>query len=231
MDDNLKTIKDRIGKLLNLANNSGATEAEAETAMEMASALMLKYNIQVTVDNETDHVTVTQGGITMEGFAEAWHVTCASAAATLYICKVVRYPNYGVRFVGRPESIDACEQTYKYLIEQVEAQYKINLPRGMTKSDRAEYRRTFKFACSQRVYSRASKIIEQFRNNDAKALEYTGSKALVVVQSIDIQIKECQAFMDTLDLRKARSVSRRSGSGTHDGFKAAEKVNLNRKLG
>lgn len=228
MDNN---IKEKIKKLLNLGNNAGATEAEAERAMEMASALMLKYNITIEVDADTDQIKVMQSGIAMEGFSEAWHTTLASAAATLYACKVIRYPNYGVRFVGRADSIDATEQTYRYLIEQVETQYKLNLPRGMTKSDRAEYRRTFKFACSQRVWTRAQKIMEQFRNNDAKALEYTGSRALVIVASIDKQLKECQEFMDTLDLKKARSVTRRMGSGTHDGLKAAEKVNLNRKLG
>lgn len=223
-------IKERIKKLLNLANNAGATEAEAARAMEMASALMMKYNI--TIDPDTEEAKVTSGPLTGQYFTDMWHITLASAATYLYMCKIIRYPNTGVKFIGRPDNIDACEQTWYYLIEQVEALYKLNLPRGMSKSDRAEFRRTFKFACATRVYSRAQQIMQQFRSNDAKALEYTGSKALVVVQTIDAQLKECETFMAKQfpDLTPMRSGNRKTGSGTLAGFRAAEKVNLNRKV-
>lgn len=229
----MSDIKDRIRKLLNLANDKGATEAEAESAMAMASALMLKYNITID-ESKGEDTTITAGDIVgaEQGFSEMWHMNLASAAAYLYMCKNIRYRDYGTKFIGRPDNIDAAEQTWFYLIKQVEQQYKIHLPKGMTKAERSEYRRTFKYSCSIRVYNRAVDIMQQFRNNDAKAIEYTGSRALVLVATIDQQLKECREFMDKEfpDLKKGRNVARKVGSGSHDGYKAGEKVKLNHAL-
>ena len=47
MDSTTDSIIKRIKKLLTLANNSGATEAEAKNAMAMAQRLMTKYNISM----------------------------------------------------------------------------------------------------------------------------------------------------------------------------------------
>lgn len=221
-------IKGKIKKLLNLANDKGANEHEAERAMEMASALMMKYNI--TLDPEdTDSTEVTESSITQ--LPEPWHTVLASASAYLYGCKVIQYPKQGMTFVGRAENQDAAIQTLLFLASQVEAHYKMNLPKGLTKGDRAEYRRTFKYACANRVYHRAKEIMQQFRDNDAKAIEYTGSTALVVMQTMDQLIAECKTFMDELPgLRDTRPTIRKSGSGTFDGFKAGDKVQLNRAV-
>lgn len=37
---------EKINKLFNLANNSGATEGEKQNALEMANKLAKKYNIE-----------------------------------------------------------------------------------------------------------------------------------------------------------------------------------------
>lgn len=224
----MENIRQKIEKLLRLANNEGATEHEAARAMEMASALMLKYNISVSLGETDEDVSVDRGSPLT--YPDPWQVFLASAAAYLYNCKIIRLPQYGVQFVGRAHNRDAAEQTFLFLLDQVEAFYKIALPRGLSKPARADFRRSFKLACASRVYHRAEEIMQQFRNNDAKALEYTGSKALVVVQSIDQQLKECEAFMETLNLRDSRAVSYKTGTGTLAGRKAGDQVKLNHQV-
>lgn len=228
----MNNIKDRIRKLLNLANNKGATEAEATSAMEMASALMLKHNIQV--DPETDELKTTRGNPVLGGYDEPWHITCSSTAALLYSCLNVVHDRgtNGYSFVGRPENVEMAGETMLFLIDQVEILYKQYLPKGLSKVDRAEFRRTFKQACAMRVYNRAWDIMEQFKNNDAKALEYTGSKALVVVESIKQQLDEAREFL-TRDMPEVKTLVQRPkkyGSGTLAGIDAGEHVELNRKV-
>lgn len=225
-------IKDRIRKLLNLANNSGATEAEATAAMEMASALMLKYNIEV--DPETDELKTIRGSKVLAGYDEPWHITCSAAAAMLYSCINIVHSRgeYGYSFVGRPENVEMAGELMLFIVDQVEQLYKQYLPKGLSKADRAEFRRTFKQACAMRVYNRAFEIMEQFKNNDAKALEYTGSRALVVVESIKQQLDEARDFIakEMPDVKDLVERPKKYGSGTRAGIEAGNKVELNRKI-
>lgn len=227
-----QAIKDKIRKLMNLATNQGSTEGEAANAMAMASSLMLRYNIEL--DPETDELKVIKGSRILEGYDEAWHLTCSSAAATLCHVKNVTYNRGrgGYYFVGRKESVETAEQMMVFIIDQVEQQYKLNLPKGLDKATRAEFRRTFKYACANRVMSRAWDIVEQFRNNDAMALEYTGSRALVVVESIDLQLKEIKDFMSQTmpDVTELTTRPRQGGNGTLAGLRAGDRVELNKKV-
>lgn len=228
----MQGIKEKIKKLLSLANNTGATEGEAERAMAMASALMMKYNVQVNLDKE--EIGVIRGQGVMPGCDSSWHQVLASTSATLYNCKsIVKGYEGRTAFVGRPENVGAAEVTYQYLIEQVERLYKVNLPKGLSVSDRAEFRRTFKYACAIRVYRRAQELIQSFKTNNSAAIEYTGSKALVLVQSIDRQLMEAEEFMkkEFPEMRTVVTRSKSTGSGTLKGRMAGDTVNLNKKVG
>lgn len=229
MSDN---IKEKIRKLLNLANNSGATEAEAANAMAMASALMLKYNIEIT--DEPDLQVVGQSERYMKGYSESWHHSCSSAAAMLYSCKNIIH-NRGERgysFVGRLNNTQMAGETLNFIINQIEIFYKQYLPKGLSKSERANFRRTFKQAASMRIVNRVWEILEELKTNDNKALEYTGSKALVVIQSIKQQLEEAEAFLvDKMPhIKEMKSRVPQGGLGTHAGIQAGNQVELNRKM-
>ncbi len=224
-------IKDRIRKLLNLANNAGATEAEATSAMEMATALMLKYNIEL--DPEEDQLKVKEGPVVLENLDEAWHLVACQAAAYLFMTKVVVClpKGFGFYFVGRPQNIEMAADTAKFIIDQVERQYKLHLPPGLDKSTRAEFRRTFKYACAGRIMQRAYEIVDSFKKSDAKALEYTGSRALVIVESIELQLKEAKEYLETREnLKNVTTRPRKGGNGTLAGIRAGDRVELNRKI-
>lgn len=224
-----QTIHEKIKKLLRLANNSGATEAEAANAMQMASALMLKHNISVDL-SEDGEIKIIRGETVVEDCSETWHRVCATTVALLYSCRVIVMNGGGFEFVGRTDNIDDCNQTLPYIITQVELLYKMALPRGLSKSARADFRKTFKMACASRCHRRAYEIMEQMRNDDAKALEYTGSTALVVVKNIDAMRKEADEFMGTQKLRNLPAVRQRFGSGTLAGHRAGDNVQLNRRV-
>lgn len=228
----MENIKSKIKKLLSIAYNTAATEHEAESAMTMATSLMAKYNLQVDLSDEevkpkSGEIRCTQKAL------DSWEKLMVSTSATLYQCTSIVYGNGGYRFIGRTHSVEAAEMTYEYLVEQINRLYKASLPTGLSVSDRAEYRRTFKWACAVRVHLRAKALLESLRSNDDKALEYTGSKALVIVQSFDQQLDEARTFMDAEfpDLRPVIQRSKKAGTGTRDGRLAGEQIKLNRELG
>jgi hypothetical protein len=221
---------EKIKKLLRLgASNSGASDAEAESAMSMAAALMAKHAVQVTLDGD-DAPEAVRGAPDWK-FDEVWHRECAAAAGYLYYCRAIFYGNKGIAFVGRPDNIEACNATLHYLVAEVERLYKANLPKGLDKATRAEYRRTFKFACGRRLAARAWAIMETLRNDDAKAIAATGSKALVVVQSIDTQLAEADDMLKAAGVKTAKNVMRKGGNGTLAGQRAGNTVQLQKQVG
>jgi hypothetical protein len=223
------TIVAKIKKLLALGQaNSGATDAEAEQAMRMAGALMLKHNIEVQLDDDT--LPEAKQGDMIAGWGEPWHIEVANAAAYLYSCRVIVWKRLGdVAFVGRPDNIDAARATADFLRAEVERLYKVNLPRGLSKQDRANYRSTFKFSCGRRLAARAWAIMETLRQDDAKAIEATGSRALVVVQSIDQMLAEADALLS--DVKKLPAKTYKFGLGSEDGRKAGDKIQMQKQVG
>jgi hypothetical protein len=234
MSEAADDIRRKIRALLALAANNDS-EAQASAALAKASALMAKYNLSVSLDD--DEASTVRGEFRHYGMTsvKAWHIWCADAAAYLYNCRSVithdrRKRKTGhFQFVGRPDSVDACEATLVWLLEQVESLYKTSLPRGMTKAERAEYRRTFKDACALRIKNRAWRILEAMANDDALAIEATGQRALVVKSQQEQLFAEADELLKdakALVLRK-----RYAGTGTAHGLAAGEAVKLNESVG
>lgn len=227
MTADINTIN-KIKKLLTVAQaSSGATENEMMTAAAFASALMLKHNIEVQLDADEEEGSVK--GEWQRGYDEPWHIQCASAAGFLYYCRPLIYRRIGVvEFVGRKDNIDACNATLAMLAGEVERLYKLNLPKGMSKIERANYRSTFKMACAMRLAARAWAIMQTLRNDDAKAIAATGSTALVVVQTIDKLLAEADAMLG--DVKAIAVKPRKPGLGTFDGRKAGDTVQLQKQV-
>lgn len=224
----MEGIKDKITKLLRLVADKGATEAEAMQAAQMASALMMKYGVEVALTEDGEEATIRGDWFGAGEYDKKWHIIIAHTVQYLYFVRfVVRRSSGEFQFVGRPDVVDAAEMTFKWLCEQVERNYKTFLPRGLSKATRAEYRRTFKEACATRMRYRAWQILEAMRNDDALAIEATGSKALVVMKARDEALAEAADLMkDCTSLTLKQSST---GVGTRFGDAAGNAVQLDRK--
>ena len=159
-----------------------------------------------------------------------------SAAAVLNACSAYvnttpdGYKLY--RVVGEAHNREACKLMYEYLCKEVEKFYKIYLPKGMTQRDRANFRRTFKFACAVRLSTRAREIIRELRTNEQVAQEHTGSTALVVSNYFTNQLNEIEKWLVDQGIRliHTKSKGRSGGLGTSAGLEAGNSINLQRKL-
>lgn len=223
--EEIMKMKARIAKLLNMTVENGCTEDEQESAMRMAAGIAARMGI--SVDSVTPAgATAAQRKAIRKGLSQEFkihQVLAAQAAAQLYGCDVYTYSGGkgGLFFIGREENVELTEQTMFWLMRQVELLYKQSLPKGMTQSARAEFRKTFKAACAHRVYQRAVQLMREMRTNEAAAQAGTGQNALVVQGYFD-QLKrenddyfrpspEVQARYDEMDRkRKEEEEARRA---------------------
>lgn len=221
-------IKEKIKKLLAMgAKGSGATEDEAETAMRLAAGLMMRHGIEQSDLAGAAKPKATRGkrvNMTLKRY-QTW---TAQAAGVLYGCEVIVYDGgkAGFDYVGRPDNIDASEQTVMWLFRQVEEFYKQALRPGMTQAERAEFRRTFKEACALRVLKRARDLIA----NAAALATGSGSTALVVAGYFEGLKAENQLVLAAERVKIKRVAPVRWGSGSSAGSAAGDRVQLRREI-
>jgi len=216
----MSAIHDRIKKLLALAQNN-PNEHEAAQAMSRASALMMEHGIsQVELEDVREGVYFDVEYI--------HHRVLGQAAGMLYGVKPCGTFDYSqFRFIGRPDNIAAAADTYVFLLEQLEALYKAYLPRGLSKGDRANYRREFKKACAARVYFRVEAIIaEQCTPSESNG------RALVVQDHRKTLESEVDAYFGKIGAKTStnRAVYNPESNGYRAGHIAGAQVELNRKV-
>jgi hypothetical protein len=211
--EEIAKAKAKITKLLNMTVENGCSEDEQETAMSMAAAIATKLGIDLEAQRQSEP-TAAQRKAMKKAFSQEFkihQVLAFQAAAKLYGCDVYTYSHGkgGLFFVGREENIELAEQTAFWLMRQVELLYKQNLPRGLSQSVRAQYRKTFKAACAYRVNERASALMAEMRRNDQAAQAATGQNALVVQGYFEQLKRENAAYFEPSEEEKARIEQRR----------------------
>jgi hypothetical protein len=222
---NTETITAKIRKLLAIARDKAASEHEAASAMAMASDLMIKYNIDHVEDENAPGVV--EGEYMKEKYDHKWQAFLHTSIAELYDCRGLVRGSYR-KFIGRPFNVSAAEETFPFVVEQVEALYKQSLSafKGkmgrLSKDQRGEFRQTFKEACALRIYRKVKEIKAAQKN------AIPDHKALVVVDTME---QELETHFAEKGYSAGRAITvRRSGFGTGAGFAAADQVNLNRRV-
>lgn len=233
MDEVRDNMKVKIAKMLAIAKDRGASEAEAATAMSMATKMMLLHGIREAELQTSNEVAGRSENTELD---RDWQEIIAHASGNLFGCmtlfskdKIKGTPVF--YFIGRPENHDAAKQTFNYLLDQVEGLYKAGLPRGLSQAHRANYRRTFKYSCASRIYHRAGELVEEMKRGE-HTQEVSGGTALVVQGYFDKLADEVDAFLAStgMKIRTKRSKPRSFGLGTAAGNAAGNAVNIRSAL-
>ena len=117
-------IVDRIRKLLRLAEDAGATEAEAAAALERANALLIRHNLSM------DAIAVSTGEQPAvgerhipAGWAGSWRGSLLGILARHNLCTPFisrKGKRDTVVVVGRPANVDATHAMYDWIADQLE---------------------------------------------------------------------------------------------------------------
>jgi len=233
MTSDRESMKVKIAKMLAIAKDKSASEAEAATAMTMATKMMLLHGIKEAELQQSQEIAGRSENTELD---RDWQEVLAQAAGDLFGCmtlltrdRIKGTPCF--YYVGRPENHDAAKQTFNYLLDQVERLYKNGLPRGMKQGDRAKYRRTFKYACACRIGHRARQLVEEMKRGE-HIQEVSGANALVVQGYFDKLADEVDAFLKSagMQIRMKKAKPRSAGIGTAAGYAAGNAVHLRSAL-
>lgn len=213
----MSDVVEKIRKLLRLAKDKGATESEANVALEMAQRLMLQHNIKDVEEKREVHAVKGEWMHCDRG--QRWELWIAGSVAKLFNCRVVQLVSLGAhQFVGKPENIEVAGETFLWVCGQVEALYKEALRtygRSLGRQGRADLRRSFKEACASRINQRVNEIVAAARNSIPDHM------ALVV---IDQSLAAASELIANVPSRKSRPI--RHGIGTVAGYEAGNRVQL-----
>lgn len=116
-------ILNRIQKLLNLANNAGATEGERNAAMHHASKLLQKYNLSIA-DLPPEQNTEKREEQTLTICGDRWLRDICASTARLFFCNYL-YSSTGTsgkwnnHFIGRQSNVITAMHMSEYLIKSI----------------------------------------------------------------------------------------------------------------
>ena len=122
-----RDIREPIQNLLDLANNEGATEAEAQAALLKAKELMMKYNLdQVEIENSAEGTTHRDvqsytTDVTFSKQVEPWIADLAELIAKNSRCESC-FTHRGnakrrtIKFYGYDEDLQICTIMFNYAL-------------------------------------------------------------------------------------------------------------------
>jgi hypothetical protein len=185
-------VEDKIAKLLRLANNEGATEAEATAAAEAAQKLMLRHGIemaQISLEEDGGASGIPIGTMSIQSKLDPWRVQLANGVAESTGGKVVFRRAYGkwhgsLDFFGPEGSTEGMVKLYVYLEAQCDRISK--LAASLVPHEHAaasmRWRRSYLWGMVARLQTRLMARVHQEAG--------TGMEMVLVKSSVDKKIEE-----------------------------------------
>lgn len=166
-----ETILSKVKKLLTLANDNGASESEAEVAMQKAHALLAEHNLSMSDIKETSNSKIVEKDY-LEYETSIWRREVYHAAADLYFCDYFYQTGkitvngkikYAIQhtFIGTEENSLVAREMANYFINTIE---KLSKP---YKGSGKRFMTSFKRGASVRLRERVKNHIEKAKNGEA----------------------------------------------------------------
>lgn len=119
-------IKDKIAKLLALADSP--SEGEAKAALLKARELMARHKLRPEDVKKAENVRVVKEhvGVSCTGMTDPWAISLSAIIAEHYCCKAYRTNQAGkksklIGFVGLEDDFAICKRVYLYAIDCIKA--------------------------------------------------------------------------------------------------------------
>lgn len=228
----MSDIKDRIAKLMALANDGRGNEFEAEAALRQAEKLMRKHGIDAAELQdrtgakpvyEWSTVLVPAGAPQPVSTSPLWFGILISAIGKFADCKVSykREPGHGIcaAFSGDATDVQYAVWLCKHLRD--DCRYQASQFQG----DRAE-RESFRKAYASRISERMNALLRE-RKQAMEAIKTTTGTALMVIDQ-KLALRDAQFGAQTYG--RARSYSARP-RGYEAGRSAGDRAGFGRPVG
>lgn len=114
-------LLDRITKLLRLASDKGATEAEAATALAKAHEILASHNLTMDQVDQRDRAKKADGQVGRQMTTiNKWDTELFTWMAEANYCKVLRARRFTMYVIGRPTNVQVFLTMFAWVKEQRE---------------------------------------------------------------------------------------------------------------
>lgn len=223
-------IKDKIRKLLTLANDKAASEGEIQNAMKKVHALLSEHYLTLQ-DVELKESTVTKDIGEFEKHPP-FKRTLYSITAKLYFCDYYYiHPASSVAyvrnvFIGETCNIETTKQMIDYFTKAID-----NIVKTEAYGKGRRYVMAFRRGCYTRLCERIQEHIEYTKHNETIT---EGGNTLPVLADVYTRAKnEIEKYYQDNDIKLKTSQSNTritSRDGYNQGRSAANKINLSNQL-
>lgn len=238
MDDK---IKDKIQKLLNLANgNAAGGEHERDTAMKMALKLLTKHNLDLAAFEKQNKIGHAEDRVSIQDtqYAYPWMRTVANALAELYFCKFFSQtiPQYKrlYTFVGKESNAMMAMEMTRYVIKSIQREGARERKRL---GEREPFENSFLNGASQVIYRRCLALKEEAikENEEEVKADASGTGTALVLASfyeaeMQSNIVHIEQNMGIKLVTKSSNMRSTSQRGKAAGAAYAQTLNLNRQI-
>lgn len=221
------SIMDRIRKLLDKHIGNGCTEAESQTAFQMASRLMTEHNLtmeQIDSHERTDNSNWMEETIETMGRKTAPQEYAAQIVRDFFFVHA-SYFHHGnrrkdLRFFGKRENIDTAKFVYFSLLREFDRlwlDFKLRHYAGT--KEKASFMLGLKHGFRQ-------KLTEERKAMEAK--QGTGTALAVIHNKIELAFKE--AHSDMIFFKSTTPVAGNSQRAYEAGKEKGQRITLNRSV-
>lgn len=224
-------VLERVRKLLNLGQNSGATEGERDNAMRMAHSLLAKYNLDMAeLKLDTGEEAEDRKIIRSPFYGRPWARQVARNVARLFFCGYIYMPATKATdtvhfFVGKESNaITACEMS-AYLVTSIRREGRAKNPTGEN-----VWLRSFCVGAAVRIEERVGEIIEAAAKQNQRSSSGT---SLVLASIYQTEQAANIVLLDSTFKKKQKGRSGKSDGLTdayNDGREYGNRVGLNRQV-
>lgn len=222
-------IINRIRKMLDLANDLGATEGERDAALHQAYRTMAHYNLDMTTIKQPEEEV--RGGYDYSGFSFPFAKTVCDSIAELFFCNyIVGTKVNGTQcihhFVGKESNAATAMVMADWIIKSI-----MKEGRKLYKQNTSPGCRAFCLGAAAKLRQRVDAMVAQA--TAPNSTEYTGGSALVLANFYDSESKENGALMMTLYNIKMVTPrkSKVNASAYSQGKEFGDKINLSLQVG
>jgi hypothetical protein len=219
-------VLERIKKMLALSNDSGATEAERETALRMAYNTLAKYNLSLSdLPSEQDAEVRERQDVVIS--ADRWARNLSMAVAKLFFCKYF-YSQTGTSgkdkhcFVGRQSNVITAKYMSEYLIKSVKREASKRY-----KSPTSPEGRSFCVGTVRSIGARVEQMLQQ-------DTESTPGTALALIGLHKREAEANEAWLadegTSLTTSKGRADNSLRSGAYHSGKEYGKTVSLNHQV-
>ncbi len=241
-----KEVIEKLGKILTLANNEGATEGEVLAAMGKAREILQKFDLSledfssISRDKNKDDEVVEESIFETKA-KSTWVAEMLSGIALLTNTKFfyyqrMKYPEKKVQYVfigARTDvGVAAALASYFYYAAKGFADIYVQTISSSSMSEKKRYRTSFYLGFAHRIYEKAQSIIEEEKRKAAEASQKDVTERSVTVAWNQVVIKKQNAILKyeedrlkNLKIRKAKvSLGIHDEGGYQAGKQTADKI-------